>query len=60
MKNSIQIISAVVTMAIFVSCATLSKNECLEADWFEIGRRDGKLGKQRSIMNQKLLPLKNV
>jgi hypothetical protein len=49
MKYSIQIIAAVVVMAIFVSCATLSKNECLEADWFEVGRRDGRLGKQRSI-----------
>lgn len=49
MKYSIQIIAAVVFMAIFVSCATLSKNECFEADWFEVGRRDGSLGKQRSI-----------
>ena len=49
MKNIIQIISAVAFLAIFIGCATLSKNECLEADWFEIGRRDGNMGKQRSI-----------
>ena len=49
MKYSVQIISAVVFVAVALSCATLSENECLEADWFEVGRRDGSLGKQRSI-----------
>ena len=36
----------------FSGCATLSKNECLEADWFEIGRRDGSMGKPRALFQQ--------
>ncbi len=35
----------VAMIASFLGCATLSKNECLEADWFEIGRKDGMIGK---------------
>ena len=49
MKDIFPIISASIIMIFMVSCATLSKNECLEADWFEIGRRDGSTGKPRSI-----------
>jgi hypothetical protein len=33
-------------------CATLSKNECLQADWFEIGRRDGTVGKPRAVFQK--------
>jgi len=39
-------------MAAFSGCATLSKNECLEADWFEIGRKDGSMGKPRALFQQ--------
>ena len=49
MKNALKNIFAVAIVAVLTGCATLSKNECLEADWFEIGRRDGMLGKQRSV-----------
>lgn len=49
MKNLYRIISVSIVMVFWVGCATLSKNECLEADWFEIGRRDGNAGKPRSI-----------
>ena len=34
------------------ACATLSKNECLQADWFEIGRRDGAAGKPRAVFQE--------
>jgi hypothetical protein len=35
--------------SVFVSgCATLSKGECVEADWYEIGRHDGLDGKPRA------------
>ena len=34
------------------ACATLSKNECLQADWFEIGRRDGIVGKPRAVFQE--------
>ncbi len=36
----------------FMGCATLSKNECLEADWFEIGHKDGMKGKPRALFQQ--------
>ena len=39
-------------LGMLASCATLSKNECLEADWFEIGRRDGVTGKPRSLFQE--------
>ena len=39
-------------MAYFLGCATLSKNECLEADWFEIGRKDGIMGKPRALFQK--------
>lgn len=29
-------------------CATMSKNECLEADWHQVGYRDGKTGSPRA------------
>jgi len=36
-------------MGIIGSCASLSKNQCLQANWYEIGNRDGSLGKPRSL-----------
>jgi hypothetical protein len=45
-------ILSVALMAFFLGCATLSKNECLEADWFEIGRKDGSLGKPRALFQK--------
>lgn len=32
-------------------CSTLSKGECIEADWYEIGTRDGANGKPRSVLD---------
>ena len=49
MKNLCRIISVSIVMFFLIGCATLSKNECLQADWFEIGRGDGNVGKPRSI-----------
>ena len=49
MKKSFCIIAAIAFLAIFVGCATLSKNECLQADWLELGRKDGSLGQPRSL-----------
>jgi hypothetical protein len=39
-------------MTFFVGCATLSRNECLEADWFEIGHKDGSIGKPRVLFQK--------
>jgi hypothetical protein len=45
----------IMATALLVSCfgcATLSKNECLQADWFEIGRRDGTMGNPRAVFQK--------
>ena len=39
-------------LSLLASCATLSKNECLEANWFEIGYRDGIAGKPRALYQE--------
>jgi hypothetical protein len=39
-------------MTFFLGCATLSRNECLEADWFEIGYKDGSAGKPRDLFQK--------
>ena len=49
MERLIRWILPIFILGILTSCATLSKNECLEANWFEIGRRDGITGKPRSL-----------
>lgn len=36
----------------FYGCATLSKNECLQADWYQLGYRDGSMGAPRSLFQQ--------
>jgi hypothetical protein len=41
MRRLFAFILSITMIVAFSGCATLSKNECLEADWFEIGRRDG-------------------
>ncbi len=33
----------------FGGCASMSKNQCLQADWYAIGNRDGSLGKPRTL-----------
>jgi hypothetical protein len=35
-----------------MGCSTLSKNECLQADWYEIGWRDGNMGKPRALFQE--------
>ena len=43
---------SVAMIALLLGCATLSKNECLEADWFEIGRKDGMMGKPCALFQE--------
>ena len=50
-KLFVCILSISITGA-FLGCATLSKNECLEASWFEIGRKDGAMGKPRALFQE--------
>lgn len=39
-------------LSLLTACATLSKNECLEANWFEIGYRDGSMGRSRALYQE--------
>ena len=38
------------TLALLQGCASMSENECLNADWRLIGQDDGQSGKPRSIL----------
>lgn len=48
MKHSIGIISLAAIMIMFAGCASVSKEDCLLTDWYEIGRVDGRQGKPRT------------
>jgi hypothetical protein len=56
MKKIIGIISAVGTILILAGCATVSKEDCLLTDWFEIGRLDGIHGKPRTEFQNRARP----
>ncbi len=48
MKHSMGIISLAAVMLIVAGCASVSKEDCLLTDWYEIGRMDGRQGKPRT------------
>ena len=48
MKHSLGIISIAAVLLIVAGCATVSKEDCLLTDWYEIGRMDGRQGKPRT------------
>jgi hypothetical protein len=52
MERLFQCILAILILGLVTSCATLSKNECLEANWYEIGRMDGTMGKPRALYQE--------
>jgi hypothetical protein len=52
MKKSLTILTYTIAAALTMGCATLSKNECLQADWYEIGCRDGNMGKPRALFQE--------
>lgn len=56
MKRSIGIISTVIIVFMLASCATVSKEDCLLTDWFEIGRMDGIQGKSRTEFQKRAKP----
>ncbi len=43
-------ISSIVLMTFLTSCATMNKEECLSANWFEIGKKDSSQGRSTSRM----------
>jgi hypothetical protein len=52
MKKSLTILTFAIIASLLIGCATLSKNECLQADWYEIGWRDGNMGKPRALFQE--------
>lgn len=48
MKHSMGIISLAAMMLMVAGCASVSKEDCLLTDWYEIGRMDGRQGKPRT------------
>ena len=56
MKKYVGIISAVAVMLLLAGCATISKEDCLLTDWFEIGRLDGMKGTPRTVFQKRAKP----
>lgn len=52
MKQIIVLFLMLLISGLLSGCATLSRNECLQADWYEVGRRDGSIGKPRAIFQE--------
>lgn len=43
---------AVAALGLLGGCATLSEGQCLTADWYEIGRQDGRNGLDRARLHE--------
>jgi Protein of unknown function (DUF2799) len=56
MKKLIGIISTVTIIFMLAGCASVSKEDCLVADWFENGRMDGIQGKSRTEFQNRAKP----
>ena len=52
MKNVIYFLTWAILAVALIGCSTLSKNECLQANWYELGWKDGNLGKPRSLFQE--------
>jgi hypothetical protein len=53
MKKFMGTIPAVAIILLVVGCATVSKEDCLVTDWFEIGRVDGMQGTARTALQNR-------
>lgn len=49
MKNGISLFFAILVLA---GCASMSESECLEADWYQVGLRDGQDGYPLARLDQ--------
>ncbi len=56
MKKIIGIIAVFTIGVTLIGCATVSKEDCLLTDWFEIGRMDGTQGKPRTAFQNRARP----
>jgi hypothetical protein len=52
MKRNFSFLLSIIISSLIFGCASLSKNECLQADWFEIGRKDGVMGSPRALFQR--------
>lgn len=48
MQKFVRMLFSLFVAGLLAGCATMSKNECLEADWYQIGYRDGRAGLPRA------------
>ena len=53
MKNFITVFSIMAMLLIVAGCASVSKEDCLLTDWYEIGRVDGRQGKPRTVFQSR-------
>ena len=51
MKNYTGLISLVAILLLIAGCASISKEDCMLTDWYEIGRLDGRQGKPRTAFH---------
>jgi hypothetical protein len=56
MRKSIVIVSALAILILLAGCATVSKEDCLVIDWFEVGRMDGMQGRPRTALQNRAKP----
>ena len=56
MRKSIVIVSALAIIFLLAGCATVSKEDCLVTDWFEVGRMDGMQGRPRTAFQNRAKP----
>ncbi len=53
MKKITGMISVLAVIIFVTGCASVSKEDCLVTDWFEIGRMDGMQGKPRTLFQNR-------
>ena len=53
MQKSIGFISVAAIILLLAGCASVSKEDCLVTDWYEIGRMDGMQGKPRTVLQNR-------
>ena len=56
MKKLIRAIPAAAIILLLTGCATVSKEDCLVTDWFEVGRMDGMQGTPRTAFQNRAKP----
>ena len=56
MRKAMVIVSALAIILLLAGCATVSKEDCLLTDWFEVGRMDGMQGRPRTVFQNRAKP----